>query len=128
MVLSQSDMIQMKVDTEIVAGRLITSVDNLRPLVDHRQVSIAGKAPPMVCMIPMQALTATHRVVLIVVNEVAGVVSNVAVEMTEMSIGNVRLRDDSRVRLEILMVTQSTLNGIITCLETISGSLVAPCS
>ncbi|EAT91390.2 hypothetical protein SNOG_01741 [Parastagonospora nodorum SN15] len=49
MVLSQSDMIQMKVDTEIVAGRLITSVDNLRPLVDHRQMSIAGKAPPMVC-------------------------------------------------------------------------------
>lgn len=128
MVLNQSDMIQMKIDTEIVAGRLITSADNLRPLVDHRQMSTAGKVPPMVCMIPMQVLTATRRVVLIVVNEAVGVVSNAAVEMTEMSIGNARLRDDSRARLEIRMVTQSTLNGITTCRETTSGSLVAPCS
>jgi hypothetical protein len=125
MVLSQSGMTRMRVDTEIVAGRLITSVDHFRPLVDHHQVSIVGKVPPMVCMIPMQVLTAIHR---IVVTVVVGVVSNAVVGMNAMSIGNARLLDDSRVRLEIRMVTRNTLNGTLPYREITSGFLVEHCS
>jgi hypothetical protein len=80
----------------------------------------------MVFMNQVQALT-TARIVLNVVTAVAVAVSNAVVAMIVMSIDNARLLDDSRVHLEIRMVTPSTLNGTTHYREIISEFSVARC-
>jgi hypothetical protein len=126
MVFSQNDMIQMRVDIEIVAGRLIFSVDSLLR-IDRHPALTAGRAQRMVFMTLVQALMATVRVVLNVVIAVVVAVSNEVAVMIAMSTDSARLLDASRAHLEMLMVTPSTLNGTTPYREIISGSSVARC-
>jgi hypothetical protein len=123
MMLRPNDMTRMRVGIETAAGRLTFSV-TIHHLVDHRPTSIVGRVPHMVFMTQMQALMAMQ----VALSAVVVVVSNVAAATTVMSIVNARLRGASRVRLEMRMVTQSTLNGTTACRETTSGFSAAHCS
>jgi hypothetical protein len=81
----------------------------------------------MVFMILTLVLMAMHRTRMIVVNAVVAGVSSEVVAMTVMSIVNARLLDANRVRLEMHMVTRSSLNGTVPSRETILGCSVARC-